>query len=855
MITSEEIESRLWAGANELRGSMDASNYKDYMLGLMFYKFLSDKTLETYKKNADLDSSANVFEEYKKAHEKYGEELDNFIQKLLGYHVEPKYLYQTWEEDINNGDFELQEVTDSLNAFERSVSSTKDKDDFKGLFSIDLTDSGLGNDLKARSSNIQKLINLFADLNMADLQKKDILGDAYEYLIAQFASNSGKKAGEFYTPAQVSEVIAQIIARTTNIKSIYDPTVGSGSLLLTVGKYLLPDQRKNLHYYGQEENDKTYNLTRMNLLLHGVRPENMTINRGDTLKADWPEDPSHPGEGFQFDAVVMNPPYSIGWNKDDDYQVKVSDPRFSEFGVLPPNSKADFAFLLHGLYHLGQQGTMGVVLPHGVLFRGGTEGIIRQKLIEKNYIDAIIGLPSNLFTNTGIPVAIWIMKKNRQLDDPILVVDASDGFIKDGKKNILRERDIAKIVDTYINREETPGYSHLASRQEIIDNDYNLNIPRYVEPIDQSIAEDVDAHLMGGIPEKNIKQLKAVNSITGDVIENSLEHIRPGYVKLTVSVDELKQKVIQDERVQSKTEHIKGDAENYIDEYYSRLKKINSDTNLSSLKDEMFDDIKNILLKFDNVDQYEGFQIVADLWEKYLQSDTEIIAGSGFYEAGRTRVPNMVTKGSGKKKYQKQEGWIGEIIPNELIADTLYSDQQSEINDLSEKCSDIENQLSDLLESAKSEDTEENDALFDVIKRNKDDELQDSFDSKKVKSALKEADKGTQEYDLLHKVDTLMTNKSKANRSIKQKEKDLQEAIYERIIHLTDEEIDQLVFKKWFDGFVDKVSDLAIKPLNDDLNTLQKLNDRYSDTLSDIDKEIDQAESEFEDLLKDLVVK
>ena len=353
MITSEEIKRRLWDGANNLRGTMDASRYKDYMLGLMFYKFLSDKTLQTFKETAGLSDNANVLEEYRKAHEEYGEELETMIQQILGYHVTPEHLYQTWEEDIENGDFELSEVMDSLNAFERSIAATDDSDDFKGLFSssvIDLTNTALGSDLNKRSKNIRDLIGLFADLNMVDLQNGDVLGDAYEYLISQFASDSGKKAGEFYTPVQVSEVIAQIIARTTEIKSIYDPTVGSGSLLLTVGKHLSKDDRKNLHYYGQEYITATFNLTRMNLLLHDVRPENMTIRNGNTMASDWPEDPSRPGEGVQFDAVVMNPPYSDkSWNKHEDKPLKVSDPRFSEFGTLPPESKGDFAYLMHGL--------------------------------------------------------------------------------------------------------------------------------------------------------------------------------------------------------------------------------------------------------------------------------------------------------------------------------------------------------------------------------------------------------------------------------------------------------------------------------------------------------------------------
>lgn len=419
MITSEEIKRRLWNGATELRGSMDASRYKDYMLGLMFYKFLSDKTLEAFRTSAGLGKMAEeeLVKQYKEASEKYGEMLVKTIQRGLGYYVLPEHLYQTWIIDINKGDFEVQKVTDSLHNFERSIAIESGNADFKGLFSsstIDLTDTALGGNLNERSKNIQALIMLFADLNMVDLQKGDILGDAYEYLIGQFAMESGKKAGEFYTPHQVSEVMAQIVAKSSNIESIYDPTVGSGSLLLTLGKHLDPDAQKNLNYYGQEKNTATYNLTRMNLLLHGVRPAKMTIRNGDTLSHDWPEDPEKPNEGVQFDAVVMNPPYSVkNWNRSG---LKVSDPRFEIAGTLPPDSKGDFAFLLHGLFHLRQSGTMAIVLPHGILFRGGAEGEIRKRLIDKNYIDTIIGLPSNLFTNTGIPVVVIILKKNRKVE-------------------------------------------------------------------------------------------------------------------------------------------------------------------------------------------------------------------------------------------------------------------------------------------------------------------------------------------------------------------------------------------------------------------------------------------------------
>ena len=857
MITSEEIKRRLWDGANELRGSMDASRYKDYMLGLMFYKFLSDKTLETFKSTAGLGqlSEAELVEEYTRAREEYGVELDKMIQNVLGYYVLPEFLYQTWLKDINSGEFEVQKVTDSLNNFERTIAVTADSNDFKGLFSsstLDLTDTALGSNLNERSKNIKALIQLFADLNMVTLQKGDVLGDAYEYLIGQFAMESGKKAGEFYTPHQVSEVMAQIAAKTSNVRSIYDPTVGSGSLLLTVKKHLAVDVQKDLTYYGQEKNTATYNLTRMNLLLHGVRPEKMTIKNGDTLSQDWPEDPERPNEGVQFDAVVMNPPYSAkNWNRDE---LKVSDPRFADFGVLPPDSKGDFAFLLHGLFHLGINGTMAIVLPHGVLFRGAAEGEIRKRLLDKGLLDTIIGLPSNLFTNTGIPVVVMVLKKNRNIGDPVLVIDASRSFIKVGKQNVLEEKDIAKIVDTYSNRMEIPGYSHLATREEIIDNDYNMNIPRYVESIDSEIPHDVDAHLFGGIPQKNIEELSVLNVSSPDILKNSLNTIRPGYVELVKSIDDLTDEVLRDSRIVNKRNEVEIKSEEYVSKYWNLLRNVDGTTNILQLRDEMLDEIKQLLSEFKFIDVYDGYQIIADIWKEALTHDIELIAASDFYAVARTREPNMVTKGTGKNKREEQDGWVGSIVPNELIAERLYTEELNEIKNKQSRVQEVDIELSELVEAAKVEDTDENNALYEVIKKNEEDEPQDSFENKTVKSELKNARKGTTEYDLLKKVDELMAEKAMLGKAIKAEEKTLKEMVYDRIMSLTNEEIDGLVHEKWFGNVVADLVNLVTIPLKADLRTLDMLNKRYANTLSELDTEIRTLEEAFETLMSEMVV-
>lgn len=857
MITSEEIKSRLWDGANKLRGSMDASRYKDYMLGLMFYKFLSDKTLEAFRKTAGLGklSEAELVEEYIQNREELGNELDKILQKVLGYFVAPEYLYQKWIYDINHGDFEVQNVIDSLNEFEKTIAISEDSDDFKGLFSsttLDLTDTALGSNLNERSRNIKALINLFADLDMVALQKSDVLGDAYEYLIGQFAMESGKKAGEFYTPRQVSEVMAQIVAKDQNLTSIYDPTVGSGSLLLTVKKHLNKEKQKDLRYYGQEKNTATYNLTRMNLLLHDVKPGMMKIRNADTLSHDWPEDPSKPNTGVQFDAVVMNPPYSLkDWNQ---VGLKVSDPRFELAGVLPPDSKGDFAFLLHGLYHLDINGTMAIVLPHGVLFRGGTEGEIRQRLLEKNMIDAIIGLPSGMFTNTGIPVVVMILKKNRTNGAPVLVINASKDFIKVGKQNVLQKKDIAKIVDTYASRVELEGYSHLASREEILTNEWNLNIPRYVESNDDEFVQDVDAHLFGGIPKSNIDELTTLNTLVPGIMASSFENVRTGYVKLNKEINQLTQEVINAQKILDIKSEMKTTVESYVTKYWNILRAVNSNSDTNIIMDEMLLEVKSIVSKYKFIDSYSAYQVVAEIWKENLAKDCELIATSDFYSIGRTREPNVVTKGSGKNKRQEQVGWKGILVPNELIAIKLFKAERDAINHLNTQIQEVESQLSELIEASKVEDSPEYDVLYDFIKKDEEGEPQDSFDGKKVKTAIKNIEKNTIEYELLYEVDKLLTSLSSKNKSLKAQEKQLNDEVELKIENLTNAEIDELVYEKWFGNLIEALVSLVERPLREELSKISMLEKRYEQTLDEIDLEIEKAEKLFKELASELVV-
>lgn len=472
------LETKLWAIADELRGNMDANEFKNYILGFIFYRYLSEK-LEIHM-NKELEIDKLTFEEAWEIDD-YKDDLKEEGIESLGYFLEPQYLFGNIIEKAKVNDFILDDLLKSLNYISNSSMGTDSQDDFSNLFEdVDLNSSKLGKNPNERNKLISKII-----LNLNDIDFKledadaDILGDAYEYLISQFASSAGKKAGEFYTPQEVSKILAKIVTLgKRRLKNVYDPTCGSGSLLLRVAR-----ECKVGDFYGQELNQTTYNLARMNMILHGVKYADFNIKQGDTL-----ENPMH--MDMRFDAIVANPPFSAKWSADDSF---LEDARFGSYGKLAPKSKADYAFVQHMIYHLDENGTMGIVLPHGVLFRGAAEGTIREYLVdEKNYLDAVIGLPANIFYGTSIPTCILIFKKCRVEGDDVLFIDASKEFEKVKNQNKLREEDIDKIVNTYANREEIEKYSHKASMEEIRENDFNLNIPRYVDTFEEEEPIDLD---------------------------------------------------------------------------------------------------------------------------------------------------------------------------------------------------------------------------------------------------------------------------------------------------------------------------------------------------------------------------
>ena len=473
-----QLHKTLWDIANTLRGNMGADEFRDYILGFIFYKYLSEKTL-VYA-NSLLASEGKSFKDLP------SDENDRYISAIrtealssLGYFLLPDQLFSSVVEEIKSKDaFIIDKLPKIFNSIEQSTAS---EEDFGGLFEeIDLTSSKLGRSEEDKNKLISKVMIHLSEIDFQlENSEIDILGDAYEYLISQFASGAGKKAGEFYTPQQVSSILARIVTSgKEKLRSVYDPTCGSGSLLLRVAK----EVKDVGSFYGQELNRTTFNLARMNMILHDVHYEKFDLRQADTL-----EDPQH--EGQLFEAIVANPPFSASWSSDVGL---LTDPRYSIYGRLAPKTKADYAFVTHMIHHLDDNGTMAVVVPHGALFRGAAEGHIREFIVkERNWLDAVIGLPANIFFGTGISTSIMVFKKNRT-SDSVLFIDASKGFEKVGNQNILREEHIDHIVEVYRERKVEDKFSYEASFKELEENEFNLNIPRYVDTFEEEEPVDLE---------------------------------------------------------------------------------------------------------------------------------------------------------------------------------------------------------------------------------------------------------------------------------------------------------------------------------------------------------------------------
>jgi type I restriction enzyme M protein len=506
------LETQLWGIANLLRGKISADDYKDYILGFIFYKYLSEKQY-LYANNVLLEGETVA--DYKEVTEL--ETLEAIkVESLatLGYFLQPKQLFSELAKKGNvatetQDNYIIDDLQAVLTHIEQSTAGTESEEEFTALFEdLDLTSTKIGRTVGARNEVIVQILNYLnkIDFKLEDLES-DVLGDAYEYLIGEFAAGAGKSAGEYYTPQHVSKILAKIVTTgKTQLKSIYDPTCGSGSLLLRVAKEV--EDKKLTEFYGQERNRTTYNLARMNMILHDVHFDNFNIQHEDTL-----EYPQHKDK--RFEAVVANPPFSAHW-KGNTNPLNSTDERFSQYGRIAPKTKADYAFVQHMIHQLADNGTMATVLPHGVLFRGAAEGVIRKHLIQdKNYLDAVIGLPANIFYGTSIPTCILVFKKSRKETENVVFIDASgkDHYIKNGNQNELRDSDVTNIINTYRKRETKDKYSYVATLAEIAENDFNLNIPRYVDTFEEE--EEID---LREVSERLIDLDKELTSVNTEIL-------------------------------------------------------------------------------------------------------------------------------------------------------------------------------------------------------------------------------------------------------------------------------------------------------------------------------------------------
>ena len=862
----QKLASKIWESANKLRSKIEANEYKDYILGLIFYKFLSDK-LEKYLKNLGegFIKLYQLIDQEKPNNEtsESDELLIQTLQKALGYFIEPKFLFSAWVADqasigIKSNTFSVRTLQQAITSFNLNVKN--DYKIFKGIFdSLQQGLTKLGSAATSQSQSISDLLVLIKDIPMQSKHDYDVLGFIYEYLISNFAANAGKKAGEFYTPHEVSLLMSELVAShikalkdapqsenedyTKGLK-IYDPTSGSASLLINIGSAIskyIDFNKYSIDYYAQELITSTYNLTRMNLIMRGIPHQCIYARNADTLERDWPEfdekDPENTYIPLHVDAVVSNPPYSQHWNPDN----KKGDIRYLAYG-LAPKAKADYAFLLHDLFHLKPSGIMTIVLPHGVLFRGNEEGNIRKNLIEKNHIDTIIGLPANIFFGTGIPTLIMVLKQKREQLD-ILFIDASNGYEKVGKNNQLRARDIRKIVDVFVERKEVPEFSRVVSKDLIRDNDYNLNISRYIDHQDNSNGWDLYGGLNSLIPNHELDRYQDFwNKFVG-LKDHYFELVNNQYSKLKVNLD-----------VKSLLSH--ESIKNFIAEYNELFNDYESSLiaqiitpildldllnlpNLSRIELSLGNAILEKLKPFDLVDPYEAYQIFCDHW-KIISEDLEIIINSE-EKIGTVRIIDLTYEN--KKGKDVLVAAKGRIIPIEQIQNTFFKNELESIDLLSRQLQELkglyEEELANIPEDERFED---------FIN-----EEQDGFIIKAVKDTIKKQSASPEILEVLKRVVTINEKEKQTNETLKQERKDLENKTYEKYGILTIDEIKRLLIDKWLTPYLDDLFNIPNNLLNEFSSNLQKIVDLYcSDSLPTINQEIDDTQNQLFGLFDDL---
>jgi len=755
-LNKQQLAAKIWESANQMRSKIEANEYKDYILGFIFYKYLSDQLVQFVTKEGM--SAQDI-----KALNESNAEAVEFVQSNLGYFIAYDNLFSTWI--APQSDFDESNVRDALSAFSRLIHKNHKKL-FDGIFTtLETGLSKLGESSGKRTKAISDLLHLIKSIPMNGNQGYDVLGYIYEYLIEKFAANAGKKAGEFYTPHEVSVLMSHIIAHECQHKDtleIYDPTSGSGSLLINIGEAVAryAKSKDNITYYAQELKANTYNLTRMNLIMRGIKASNIKTRNGDTLEDDWPyfdeSDPQGSYHALYVDAVVSNPPYSQSW----DPSHKDSDPRYARFG-LAPKTKADFAFLLHDLYHLKPDGIMTIVLPHGVLFRGGEEGQIRTQLIENNHIDTIIGLPANIFFGTGIPTVILVLKQKRgSIEKPqndVLVVDASKHFLKEGKNNKLQASDIKRIVDAVIQRENIDKFSQVVSKQTLRDNGYNLNIPRYVDSSAAAPSWDLHATMLGGIPNSEIAELHHYWQAFPQLHAALFTPKSAAYSELAIAKEAVNATISQHPQVlefisaYNQAFNYNNDHQGFEDylntqliQHWQSMKRNQQEAALSA---ELFTRLAPIAL----IDKYQAYQHLNNQWQ-IISADVEMMQTEGF-AATKQVDPNIVTKKKDGKDTEVQDGWKGHILPFDLVQQTYLIDDLQALAKQETKLAEVTSQIEEIIESFTEEEKDS------PILNDKNDAFVKAELSKKIKEIY--ADVDSEEILTLNEYIELLDNKAK----------------------------------------------------------------------------------------------
>ena len=692
-MNKQQLAAKIWQSANKMRSKIEANEYKDYILGFIFYKFLSDK-LEKFALEQGLEKS-NFADELTE----YNVDLVNHIKRNLGYFISYEHLFSTWL--AQGSDFNIANVRTAMSAFSRNIADNYTAV-FDGIFkTLESGLSKLGDTAASQTNAVKDLFVLIADIPMDGKQGYDVLGFIYEYLISMFAANAGKKAGEFYTPHEVSLLMSEIIADHLKDReeiSIYDPTSGSGSLLINIGHSVAKHLKSadSIKYYAQELKENTYNLTRMNLVMRGILPSNIFTRNADTLEDDWPLE----GEPLYLDAVVSNPPYSQPWNPKD----KEGDIRYKRFGVAP-QAKADFAFLLHDLFHLKPDGIMTIVLPHGVLFRGGEEEKIRKNLIEYNHIDSIIGLPANIFFGTGIPTIIIVLRQERERND-VLMIDASKHFIKVGKNNHLQASDIKRIVDCVTHRRELPKFSRIVPKAEIVANGYNLNIPRYVDSAEPTEQWDIFATIHGGIPKAELAQFAdywaAFDGLqTALFTDNGTPYVQP-------KTDNLKAAMQSHASVLNYQAQFAQNFADFTASLETLLIEPMETLNISQTQQQLAELIREKVQAMPLLDFYTAYQKLDDLWRADvagIAADLEMIQTEG-KQAIKQVDPFMVLKKDSKtkKEAEVQDGWVGHILPFELVQAVKLPQELANLKAKETRLAEIVAEMQSILENLSEEE-------------------------------------------------------------------------------------------------------------------------------------------------------